>query len=93
MIHTLVTASGLRGQLPLAHRSQNVGKGSRQTGSVTSGQGLALSTSRARRAPSRGAAAPRGGCYDRTGTDLWESDCLIKTEHRDVPSLRGIDAM
>ena len=46
---------------------------SRKTGSVTSGQGLALSTSRTRRAHSRGAAAPHGGCYDRTGTDLWNS--------------------
>ncbi|KAI3672081.1 hypothetical protein L2E82_53075 [Cichorium intybus] len=37
----LITASGLQGEQPLG-RWNNVGKGSRQNGSVTSGKGLAL---------------------------------------------------
>ena len=36
-----ITAAGLRGEQPLVEWN-NVGKGSRQTGSVTSGEGLAL---------------------------------------------------
>ncbi|CAL6280536.1 unnamed protein product [Bathycoccus prasinos] len=37
----LITASGLQGEQPLVDR-KNVGKGSRQNRSVTSGKGLAL---------------------------------------------------
>jgi len=36
-----ISATGLQGEQPLVHGT-NVGKGSRQNGSVTSGEGLAL---------------------------------------------------
>ena len=56
-----------------------VRKGSRQTRSVPSEQGLALSTRHPARV--RALACRR---HDRTGTDPRYSDCLIKTEHRGI---------
>lgn len=55
-----ITAAGLRGEQPLVEWN-NVGKGSRQKGSVTSGEGLAL------RAGSVGLPPEAGGRGRRTG--------------------------
>ena len=84
-------------------RWNNVGKGSRQDGSVTSGQGLALSVAgppRACRSVGLGRPAGkvggRGRDERRTQNRQWlgESDCLIKTKHFDGSAARwGVDGM